>query len=94
MRGDPVERIIVSYHEAPHRCVRTTELSYLSRGPDRPGEVYDLAADPEERHNLFDVRRTDADRLRQYLGVYAPRGSTPIPMVQLTYEVAGTAVKL
>jgi arylsulfatase A-like enzyme len=88
------EYVVVGYHEAPHRCVRTTELSYVSRGPDRPGEVYDLAADPEERRNLFSERRADAERLGQYLGVYTPRGSTPIPMVQLAYEVSGTPVKL
>ncbi len=88
------EYVVVGYHEAPHRCVRTTELSYISRGPDRPGEVYDLAADPEERRNLFDERQADAERLGRCLGVYTPRGSTPIPMVQLAYEVAGTPVKL
>ncbi len=88
------EYVVVGYHEAPHRCVRTTELSYISRGPDLPGEVYDLAADPEERRNLFDERRADAERLGQHLGVYTPRGSTPIPVVQLAYEVSGTPVKL
>ena len=36
------------------RAVRTPEWKYISRFPDGPNELYDLASDPGERHNLVD----------------------------------------
>lgn len=88
------EHAVVGYHEAPHRCVRTAELSYVHRGDGQPGEIYDLVRDPQEQTNLFTSRGADVERLRQHLGVHTARGSTPIPIVQLAYEISGTGVKL
>jgi arylsulfatase A-like enzyme len=36
------------------RAIRTRDSKYVSRFPDGPNELYDLKADPDERHNLVD----------------------------------------
>jgi choline-sulfatase len=35
------------------RAIRTENWKYVARHPDGPFELYDLAADPGERFNLF-----------------------------------------
>lgn len=48
------------------------KLIHSSDGAD---ELYDLAADPDERHNLIEARRADAERLlRQLQAFQAQRG--------------------
>ena len=48
------DRDVVVYDEyGPVRMVRTREWKYVHRHPDGPHELYDLARDPGERHDLF-----------------------------------------
>lgn len=49
------DRAVVVYDEyGPVRMVRTAEWKYVHRYPDGPHELFDLAADPDERDNVVD----------------------------------------
>ncbi|NUQ00564.1 MAG: sulfatase-like hydrolase/transferase [Armatimonadetes bacterium] len=55
LRGEPegAEGRVVVYDEyGPSRMIRRGHRKYIHRYPDGPHEFYDLAADPDERHNL------------------------------------------
>jgi arylsulfatase A-like enzyme len=43
----------IFYEMENTRAIRTGEWKYVARQPDGPFELYDLAADPAERFNLF-----------------------------------------
>lgn len=56
LRGEPMEgeAPIVVYDEyGPTRMIRTAAWKYVHRFPYGPHELYDLANDPDERHNLI-----------------------------------------
>jgi arylsulfatase A-like enzyme len=51
----PSDREVVVYDEyGPVRMVRTRDWKYVHRHPDGPHELFDLNADPDERHNRID----------------------------------------
>lgn len=56
LRGcdDPlVERVVVFDEYGPTRMIRTDQYKYVHRTGDLPCELYDLHADPCEKHNLL-----------------------------------------
>ncbi|MFO7635041.1 MAG: sulfatase-like hydrolase/transferase [Caldilinea sp.] len=66
------DHIVVFDEYGPVRMIRTVQWKYVHRYPYGPHELYDLTADPDERHNLID----DADfgatvtELRHHLEVW------------------------
>jgi arylsulfatase A-like enzyme len=48
------EAVVVYDEYGPVRMVRTREWKYVHRWPDGPHELFDLRADPGERHDRFD----------------------------------------
>jgi arylsulfatase A-like enzyme len=48
------EAVVVYDEYGPVRMVRTREWKYVHRFPDGPHELFDLRADPGERHNRVD----------------------------------------
>lgn len=77
LRGDILEeRPVVVYDEyGPTRMIRTGEWKYIHRSPDGPHELYHLAVDAEERHNLIDdpLQREWVDHLRAELSGWFSR---------------------
>jgi arylsulfatase A-like enzyme len=54
LRGQTIAWDNVVYYEMERlRAIRTGQWKYVERHPDGPHELYDLAADPRERFNLF-----------------------------------------
>ena len=55
-----------SVYERGYKSIRTLHYKYIvsSKGHE---ELYDLAKDPEEQHNVVNLFREEADRLRQTL---------------------------
>ena len=45
--------MVVFDEYGPCRMIRTKTAKLVLRFPDGPNELYDLAADPGEEHNLF-----------------------------------------
>jgi arylsulfatase A-like enzyme len=85
--------IITGYHEAPDRCVRDTEWSYVRRPEGEPDELYNLIEDPRERRNLIDESPEQAARLAAAFGsLYAVRGVS-VKGIQGRYEVGGSAAE-
>lgn len=102
LRGDTDthrEVIITGYHEAPDRCVRDQTWSYVQRPAGEPDELYNLAEDPRERHNLIDEYPEEARRLASAFGNYfrfqAQRGVslTQIKGIQGKYELASGGIE-
>jgi choline-sulfatase len=53
-RPDAAREDVVVYDEyGPVRMVRTRDWKYVHRYPDGPHELFDLAADPDERHDCI-----------------------------------------
>ncbi|MEO8848183.1 MAG: sulfatase/phosphatase domain-containing protein, partial [Casimicrobiaceae bacterium] len=53
--ANPADGAVVVYDEyGPVRMLRTADWKYVHRHPQGPHELFDLAADPGERHNLVD----------------------------------------
>jgi arylsulfatase A-like enzyme len=50
------------YEMETTRAIRTENWKYVARFPNGPFELYDLAADPRERFNLYGQPGTDARR--------------------------------
>jgi arylsulfatase A-like enzyme len=48
-----------------HHCLRDGEWKYI-RGEDRQHELYHLAEDPEERHNVFGQHPEVEQRLERH----------------------------
>lgn len=94
IRGDADsarEVIITGYHEAPDRCVRDREWSYIRRPEGEPDELYNLTEDPRERRNVIDEYPQEAARLAAAFGsLYALRGEV-VKGIQGRYEVGGSA---
>ncbi len=55
-QAGPARNHVVVYDEyGPVRMIRSDRWKYVHRVPYGPHELYDLAADPEERNNLIDA---------------------------------------
>ncbi|MCD6289877.1 MAG: sulfatase-like hydrolase/transferase [Anaerolineae bacterium] len=57
LRGESIderEHVVVFDEYGPVRMIRTREWKYVHRYPYGPHELYDLANDPDEEHNLID----------------------------------------
>jgi choline-sulfatase len=54
-RMAPDDAVVVYDEYGPVRMVRTREWKYVHRYPDGPHELYDLANDPDERHDLAGI---------------------------------------
>lgn len=54
LKGAPIDWEDLHYYEFENvRAIRTDRWKYIERIHQSPNELYDLAADPEERHNLY-----------------------------------------
>ena len=86
---------ISGYHEGADRCVRDARWSLILRPEGEPDELYDLAADPRERHNLIDEHPGEAVRLAgAYGSAFFRRGrSGAVKGIQGRYEVASGSVE-
>ncbi len=74
------ENAVVVYDEyGPVRMIRTHEFKYVHRHPHGPHELYDLVADPGERHNLMDDdgRHPELVGLRSRLAGWFTRHGLP-----------------
>ncbi|UVJ38905.1 sulfatase-like hydrolase/transferase [Arthrobacter sp. CJ23] len=73
-------RAVVVFDEyGPVRMIRSTEWKYVHRYPHGPHELYDLAADPDERNNLVDEpgQRDRVAGLRRELQEWFDRHAVP-----------------
>ncbi|NLD42021.1 MAG: sulfatase-like hydrolase/transferase [Chloroflexi bacterium] len=86
------QAIISGYHQAPDRVVRDLTWSYIRRPADQVDELYNLADDPQERHNLIDEHPGEAQRLAGLFGVLYNLQGAPVKGLQGKYEVAHTGV--
>jgi choline-sulfatase len=71
---------VVVYDEyGPVRMIRTRRHKYVHRHPHGPHELYDLAADPGERHNLMDDGGTHPElaSMRSQLAGWFLRNGVP-----------------
>ncbi|HEX5472819.1 MAG TPA: sulfatase-like hydrolase/transferase [Lacipirellulaceae bacterium] len=61
------------------RAIRTDNWKYVGRFPNGPNELYDLASDPAERHNLVDVPVDDAmkNKLHKRMNEFFDRYADP-----------------
>ncbi len=92
--GEHRDAVIMGYHEAEDRCVRTKEWSYVHRPEGQPDELYNLVEDPRETRNLIDEYRDVAARLASAFGRYFYRTPvTEVKGVQGRYEVSFTGVR-
>jgi arylsulfatase A-like enzyme len=78
LRGEPVEWENVVFFDFENvRSVRTDRWKLVTRFPDGPNELYDLAADPGERTNLIGraeraaIRKELQKRLDDFFARYA-----------------------
>jgi len=97
LRGDTDshrELIITGYHEAPDRCVRDKEWSYIQRPEGEADELYNLINDPQERSNLIDQYPEEALRLARAFGGYFRRGAAQVEVkgIQGKYELASSSI--
>ena len=87
---------IMGYHDGLDRCIRDKRWSLVLRPAGQPDELYDLQADPQERQNLIDQARPEAERLaRQYGRVFfRSTGGEPTQLkgIQGAYEMASGSV--
>ncbi|RLF02838.1 MAG: sulfatase, partial [Thermoprotei archaeon] len=93
-REEHRDYVIMGFHEAPDRCVRTKEWSYIHKPGDQPDELYNLVDDPKERINLIDERRDIALKLAAAFGKQFYRESVRvIKGLQAKYELSYTGVQ-
>jgi arylsulfatase A-like enzyme len=65
LAGESLEWNDVMFFEYENtRAIRTPQWKYISRFPDGPEELYDLASDPTERTNLADVAEHDETKVQ------------------------------
>jgi len=84
--------IVTGYHEAPDRCIRTVEWSYIRRPEGQPDELYNLIEDPQEKVNLVDRYPDVARRLASSFGSLYAVQVAEVKGIQGKYEVGGSAV--
>ena len=82
LRGErmPPDRAVVVFEEyGPVRMLRTQQHKYIHRYPYGPHELYDLAADPGEEHNLIGEPALEPliTRLRAQLQAWFIRHADP-----------------
>ena len=73
------EDVVIHDEYGPVRMIRTPEWKYVHRYPYGAHELYDLRADPDERHNLVDERsrRALVDEMRNRLSRWFDRYADP-----------------
>lgn len=72
------EHVVVMDEYGPNRMIRGRRYKYIKRYPYGPDELYDLAEDPKEQHNLLlrnhessmDIRNKMNDKLEQWFLKY------------------------
>jgi len=90
-QADGVRDVIISgYYGAPDRCIRDKTWSYIRRPEGEPDELYNLAEDPAESHNLIDDYPQEAQRLASSFGVLYALHGTPVKGLQGKYELEHT----
>ncbi len=80
MRGQAIEWDNVIFYEFENsRMIRTADWKYTWRFPDGPNELYHLAVDPKEEHNLVDQPEQTAKQqeLRRRLDAFFDRYADP-----------------
>lgn len=80
LRGRPMDwENVIFFEYEDTRMVRTDRWKLTRRFPDGPNELYDLIADPGERHNLFGAPVLDAvqQELQQKLDAFFQRHADP-----------------
>jgi arylsulfatase A-like enzyme len=97
LRGDTDDHrqmIITGFHEAADRCTRDQRWSYIQRPEGQPDELYDLAADAREIHNLVDHYPEEATRLANAFGSTFKRGGgqAAVKGIQGKYELASGSI--
>lgn len=91
-RNDHRHAVILGYHEGVDRCIRDDQWSLIERPAGQSDELYNLAEDPQERHNLIDRFPEEAARLRAQFGPYFRRRRQRGAGVQGKYELASGEV--
>jgi arylsulfatase A-like enzyme len=85
---------ISGYHEGQERCVRDETWSYVRRPEGEPDELYNLAEDTKETHNLVDEQPEEARRLASHFGPYFYRAPvTEVKGIQGRYEMGSASVE-
>ncbi len=88
------ESIITGYHHGIDRCTRDKTWSYIQRPEGEPDELYNLAHDPREEHNLIDEHPREALRLAAAFGDHFKRSRTRIVKgVQGQYEMSSSSIE-
>ena len=78
--GGPIEREALYWEHEGNAAVRVGDMKLVRAGADGPWELYDLAADRTERHDLAAERPDDAARLAASWSDWARRtGAEPRP---------------
>jgi choline-sulfatase len=82
LRGEPLasrEHVVVFDEYGPVRMIRTRDWKYIHRYPYGPNELYDLANDPGEEHNLVSDpdRQEQVSRLKRDLDAWFVRYTDP-----------------
>ena len=83
LRGESLDReeefVVIGDEYGPNRMLRTRDWKYVHRFPGGPNELYHLAADPGERHNLVDSdeHRSVQEQMREQLASWFARYSDP-----------------
>jgi arylsulfatase A-like enzyme len=88
----PYAATISGFFPAVDRCIRNERYSYVVRPEGQPDELYDLAADPRETHNLIDEKRDVAEALLNAFGSVYFGQARKSRGVQGTFEVADTSL--
>jgi arylsulfatase A len=74
----------------PYGAVRDRDLKLIEFYEDARTELYDLAADPEEKTDLAQRRRRDANRLQQRLRRWRTDVGAQMPLANPNYDPAKT----
>jgi len=86
------EATLSGFHAGQDRCIRDETWSLILRPGDQPDELYNLADDPQERHNVIEQHRDIALSLTKKFGPVYLITNRPIKGLQGSFEVADTPV--
>ncbi len=85
------QSVVIHNEYGPVRMIRTRDWKYVHRTPFGPHELYHLADDPDERHNLIgrDDLQPRCRQLQDGLGAFLPATSTRRGTARLCPSPAG-----